>query len=110
MRIWRLSDDVSGVGDSESESRSATGFGFDPDSSSILFNDSLTDSQADACAGVFGTGVQTLEEAKNYLLVFWGNSDAIVTYSKLALVACTFPRDMNRGLFVRGAILDRVTD
>src|SRR5579863_1909108 len=86
-RIWRLSVDVSGVGNSESESRSPPGFGFDPDSSSIPVNDSLTDRQADACAGVFGTGVQTLEEAKNCLLAFRSNSDAIVANSKLALMA-----------------------
>src|SRR3984885_2288833 len=86
-RIWRLSVDVSGVGNSESEGRSPTGFGFDPDSSSIPVNDSLTDSQADAGAGVFGTGVQTFEEAKNCLLVFGSNSDAIVSNSKLALAA-----------------------
>src|ERR1700730_13723058 len=100
MRIWSLSVDVSGVGNSESEGRSPTGFGFDPDSSSIPVNDSLTDRQSDAGTGAFGTGVQTLEEPKNCLRVFWSNSDAIVANSKLALVAGTFPRDMNRGLFV----------
>src|ERR1700722_9534645 len=86
-RIWRLSVEVSGIGNSESKGRSPTGFGFDPDSSSIPVNDSSTYSQADACARVFGTGVQTLEEAKNCLPVFGSNSDAIVANSKLAPVA-----------------------
>ena len=66
----------------EMESGAATNFRFDPNSSPVVFDDFLADSQPHSVPGVFFASMQALKDDEDLVFVLGGNADAIVGYGK----------------------------
>ena len=68
--------------DGEEKGSSFSRFGFDPDSSAIAFHDPLANSQSDAGTAVFLIVMESLENAKDFLLVLGIDTDAIICHAE----------------------------
>jgi hypothetical protein len=66
----------------EMESGAATNLRFDPNSSPMVFDDFLADSQPHSVPGVFFPGMQALKDDEDLVLVLGRDTDAIVGYGK----------------------------
>src|SRR6267378_4672955 len=80
----------------EIKSAPMTQLRFDPDFSSIVFDNFLTDCQPHAVPGVFVTSVQPLKDDENQVFVFRGDANTVIDDRKLpmhALSLCGDPND-----------------
>src|SRR5882762_10908204 len=65
------------AGHRELESRTMVSLRLNPDLPPIALNDLLADRQTDSVAGVFGPGVQAMEDDKNIFCILRRNADPV---------------------------------
>jgi hypothetical protein len=76
----------------------------------VSFHDPLTNSEADSRTGVFVSCMQTLEQAKNSLLIFWFDSNAVVAHREYPLAALALRANVYDGTPVGTTVFDGIPD
>ena len=82
--------------------------GFDPDPPIILLHDPFADGKSNAGPGIFVICVQAFEEAKDVLLVFGRDADAVIAYGESPLSDLAISSDAHDWLLLPVPILDRI--
>ena len=75
--------------------------GLDPELPTMAFNSFAAYRQANACAFIFGTTVQTLEWGKNLFSVFWFESNTVILYTENPLCGVSLYCEADDGSVVR---------
>src|SRR5882762_3801192 len=71
------------IGNAESESGAAARGGLQPNAAAVPLGNFFADGQADAGAGVLRLGMQALKNHEDAVVVFWGDTNAIVTHGNI---------------------------
>src|ERR1700728_282476 len=74
----------------EFEGGTGTGLRLDPDPAARPLDNLLADGEADAVARVFGASVQALKDYENIVGMLGSDSDPVVAYAELPVLACFF--------------------
>src|SRR5712671_713026 len=83
------------IGNAESESGAAARCGLQPNAAAVPLGNFFADGQANAGAGVLRLGMEALKNHEDAVVVFWGDTDAVVTHGNIPATCGSLGANVN---------------